>query len=220
MCKRILAFLLRYSIKRKLIAIITSLIVLAIILVTILTYFRYTKDLTEQSKLKTQQILEQVGLNIDTYLDEVFRLCRTPYYSKDLMPLLEQPVFSDQEKLAKQREIEDFLDEMMLVPRNDILRVYIFADETYSSIKTRTGMDLTGDIENSEWYLSAKKSYSPVFLPLSTNAKSFSVAQSLRKISNSVEILGVIKVDANYTGIKSICDIRTAGWPIPGSPAR
>ncbi len=207
MSSRILGFIFKNSIKRKLIAIIAALIVFAVLLTTALTYYRYTQDLTAQSRQKTQQILEQVGLNIDTYLDEVFRLCRTPYYNKQLMTLLEQPVFSDQDKLNKQRVIEGFLDEMMLVPRNDILRVYIFADETYSSIKTKTGMDLSGNIESSEWYLTAMNSLNPVLLPLSTNAISFSVAQGLRKISDSTQIIGVIKVDANYAGIKSICDM-------------
>ena len=207
MSSRILGFILKNSIKQKLIAIIAALIVCAVLLVTALTYVRYTQDLTAQSRQKTQQILEQVGLNIDTYLDEVFRLCRTPYYNKALMALLEQPVYSDQDKLNKQRVIEGFLDEMMLVPRKDILRVYIFADETYSSIKTQTGMDLSGSIETSDWYLTAKDSLNPVLLPLSTSSKSFSVAQGLRKISNSTEIIGVIKVDANYDGIKSICDM-------------
>ena len=209
MIMKFLKTIFKPGIKMKLTVFIVPLIILTVGLITSLTYHRYSSDLVIQSKQKDQLLLEQVSLNIDTYLDEVFRLCRAPYYSRELMEVLEQPAYSDQDKLFKQRAVEGFLDEVMLVPRQDILRVFIISDSVYSSVKTSASIDMTEDITETDWYERAFKSYQPFLLPLSSTDASFSVVQGLHKISDSTQSIGVIKVDANYAGIKSICDLIT-----------
>jgi len=202
------------SLKRKLLAFTSILILLSVTLVSILTYSRYTSYFNEQSTRQTEQILEQIGINLDTYVDELFRLSVSPYYNSDIMSALETNVQTDLEKLEKRRIIENFLSGVMTIPRNDILRVYIVTEDgTYSSNKTNYDVDISVDNTNSDWYKQAIATSSPVFLPVHKESafrddtiRIFSIVQRLRSTKDNSIILGAIKVDANYTGIKSICD--------------
>jgi len=202
------------SLKRKLLAFTSFLILMSVTVVSILTYSRYTGYFTDQSTQQTEQILEQIGINLDTYMDELFRLSISPYYNNEVMTALETNTSTEQEKLEKRRTIENFLSEVMTIPRDDILRVYIVAEDgAYSSNKTSYDVDKSIDNTKSDWYVQAIATSSPVFLPVHTekdfknsNVQIFSIVLRLRSTRDNSKILGVIKADANYTGIRSICD--------------
>lgn len=203
-----------WSLKKKLLAFTSILILLSVTVVSILTYSRYTAYFTQQSTRQTEQIIEQIGINLDTYMDELFRLSVSPYYNSEIMAALETDAQSDLEKLTKRRLIENFLGGVMTLPRNDILRVYIVTEDgAYSSNRTTYDIDSAVDNTDSEWYLRAVETSDPVFLPVHTesgfsedNIQIFSIVLRLRSTRDNSKILGVIKVDANYSGIKSICD--------------
>lgn len=202
-----------WKIKLKLLAISAILILCSVFLVSVLSYIRYTRDFEKQSAKHIQQIIEQVSLNIDTYMDDLFRLSLSPYYSNSVMnALVSGAAVTDVEKLEKSRIIEDFLDEMMIIPRKDIIRVYILADGVYSSKRTQTGIDAKTDFTKFDWYKQAMLTLDPVFIPVHVepldkdpNLKIFSVVRQLRSTKGTNRTIGVIKVDANYTGIKEIC---------------
>ncbi|MFU0833953.1 MAG: Two-component system, sensor histidine kinase YesM [Oscillospiraceae bacterium] len=203
-----------WSIRRKLLVIISLLIVLSVTLVSVLSYRRYTDYFTEQTKEQTQQIIDQISINVDTYLKELLRLSLTPYYNNSIMEELEFQPHSDMEKLEKQRNIENYLGSVMILPRDDILRVYILTDsDVYSSIKTPYNMEEYLSYTQSSWFLQARRTQERLFLPVHSekvfgNKKTqiFSFVQSLRSKEDNSKVLGVIKVDANYAGIKNICD--------------
>ncbi len=109
------------SIKHKLLMMISALILLSVSGVTFLTYQDYRADLVSQSTQNTQQLLDQLSINLDTYLDEVFRLCLSPYYNRQVMDAIESHPITAAEKLSKQRIIEDYLAGVMTLPRGDIL---------------------------------------------------------------------------------------------------
>lgn len=204
----------KLSLKKKLLAFTSLLILLSVSVVSILTYSRYTTYFTEQSTRQTEQILEQIGFNLDTYMDELFRLSVSPYYNSEITAALETDAQTDLEKLTKRRTIENFLGGVMTIPRNDILRVYIVTpDGAYSSNKTTYDIDSNIDNTDSDWYSRAIETSDPIFLPVHTeagfredNIQIFSIVLRLRSTRDNSKILGVIKVDANYTGIQSICD--------------
>ena len=164
-----------------------------------------------QSTQSTRQLLEQLSINLDTYIDELFRLCLSPYYNKRVMEQLESTPATAAERLNKQRIIEDYLTEVMTLPRSDILRAYIFSNGVYSSSKTRVGSALDG-YSKEEWYQQALSSHTAVFLPAHHEGAGrgalevFSVVQRINSMSNSSNPVGVIRVDANYQGIKAVCD--------------
>ena len=204
-------FYRRWSLKRKLFLAISLLILCSILLVSSLTYNRYAKDIAEQSTTQVQQLIEQLAINTDTYLDELFRLCLSPYYNKDVMDQLQHTPLNKQEQLSKKRIIEDFLREVMTIPREDILRVYILSDDIYYSAKTPHS-PVSSDFENESWYQDAVSSNETVFIPVYTEQSGgytlsiFSVIQQLKSLENTNNVLGVIRVDANYAGIEKVCN--------------
>ncbi len=116
------------------------------------------------------------------------------------------------DKLEKTRIVEGFLDEMMIIPRKDILRVYILTDNVFLSSRiTGGGIDEKTGFKDFPWYKQALESRNAVFIPVHSEPfdkqglKTFSIVQQLRSTKDSNKILGVIKVDANYNGIQTIC---------------
>ncbi len=200
------------SLKKNILITVSLLIPGSILLISSLTYSRYTNDLLNQSNMQVQQLIEQVAINTDTYIDELFRLCLSPYYSEDVMRQLQHEPQSKQEQLQKKRIIEDYLREVITIPRNDVLRVYILADDIYFSTKTAHTLALSDNYENEPWYRNAVTSNETVFIPVFTEKSGgytlsvFSVVQKLKSMKDSVQVIGIIRVDANYAGIKKVCD--------------
>ena len=203
--------MLKGSVKQKLFLMISVLILVSVSAATILSDRSYRNDLIAQSTQSTRQLLEQLSINLDTYIDELFRLCLSPYYNKRVMEQLESTPATAAERLNKQRIIEDYLTEVMTLPRSDILRAYIFSNGVYSSSKTRVGSALDG-YSKEEWYQQALSSHTAVFLPAHHEGAGrgalevFSVVQRINSMNNSSNPVGVIRVDANYQGIKAVCD--------------
>lgn len=203
--------MLKGSVKQKLFLMISVLILVSVSAATILSDRSYRNDLIAQSTQSTRQLLEQLSINLDTYIDELFRLCLSPYYNKRVMEQLESTPATAAERLNKQRIIEAYLTEVMTLPRSDILRAYILSNGVYSSSKTRVGSALDG-YSKEEWYQQALSSHTAVFLPAHHEGAGrgalevFSVVQRINSMSNSSNPVGVIRVDANYQGIKAVCD--------------
>ena len=210
-------FLLSYqnwSFKKKLLAIISALIIAIVILISFSSYIMYSKNFTRQTVNQTQQIIEQVSLNVDTYMDELFRLNLSPYYNDDIMEELEEEYTTKLSNLNKKRRIENFLSSVMILPRSEILRVYILTDTNlYSYTRTPYDMEDYDSYRSSSWYQEALTSSTPIFVPTHSEkvfgdkpTQIFSIAQRIRSKEDNSKVLAVIKVDADYSGIKTICD--------------
>lgn len=204
-----------WSIVSKLIMMTGLLLFLTVFFASYLSYTRYTRDFQQQSADKVQQIIDQVSLNMDTYLDDLYRLTLFPYRNAGIMQALEEPpAKTELAQLEKRRLIENFLDEMMIYPREDILRVSIVTDAIYSSARLPTKLVPDENMEAYDWYKQALASQEYIFVSArdnefsrsSGNVQVFSVVKQLRSISNSQHILGVIKADANYKGIEDIME--------------
>lgn len=199
----------------KLLVMTGSLLFISVFFESYLSYTRYTSDFQRQSSEKVQQIIDQVSLNIDTYLDDLYRLTLFPYRNTGIMKALEEPAGETElAQLEKRRLIENFLDEMMIFPREDILRVSIVTDQLYSSARLPTKLIPNENMEAYDWYKQALASQEYIFVPARSNEFSlnngkvqvFSVVKQFRSISNTQKVLGVIKADANYKGIVDIVE--------------
>lgn len=200
--------------KTKLITIISLFTILLVLCISGFNYFWHSQQLTRQTINQTQQIIEQTGANIDNYMDELFRLTLSPYYNDEIMTELAVEAQSQEEMLRQKRTIENFLSSVMTLPRDEVLRVYILTDNNiYSYTRTPYQMQDYNSYKEADWYQEALSSNSPVFIPIHSEkafgekkTQIFSVARRLRSKEDNEIVLGVIKVDADYTGIKSICD--------------
>ena len=211
MLSKLKAFFAANNIQRRLLLIISMFIFSSIILVSLFSHLRFVADYTDQSAKDIQQVVEQVALNVDTYIDELARLCLSPYYNSSVMNYLDTRSSSSQEALDKRRSIEDYLRQVMITPREDILRVYIFSDSIYSSSKS-SHSGLNADYKAEEWYQTAQSTDDYIFLPAhfeeagSSVNLVISIAKRLCSLQNNQKTVGVIRVDANYNGIKAVCD--------------
>ena len=202
-----------WSIRFQLMAMTGFLIVLSVSLVSALSYARYVEDFRRQTAAEIRQTLEQLSMNVEGYLDDLFRLSLAPYYNDALMDTLETPPPSEEmAQLGRRRRIEDALDEMMILPRKDILSVYLLADEIYRGGRYPASMDDAQDRQSFAWYRSALLTKETLFVPthleqLVENPKYrvFSIVKRLNSLHADNRPLGVIKVDANYSGIEAIC---------------
>ena len=150
--------------KAKLVAMICLFHVLSISAVSFLNYQRYSRQLTGQTIGQTQQIIEQTGANINTYLNELNRLTLAPYYNDDVLGILENPPASTDGQLASKRTVEDFLAFVMTLPRDEILRVYIMnAENIYSYTRTPYEMEDYSSYQESTWYRQAFSGTKPIY---------------------------------------------------------
>lgn len=62
-----------HSIRFSLTSVVALLILLSVFISSTLSYSRYTRDFQEQSSEQIDQTLEQLSINLSTYLDELFR---------------------------------------------------------------------------------------------------------------------------------------------------
>lgn len=197
----------------KLIATTSALFLALILLITLLSYARYTKDFAEQSNARAKQILDQLALNLDNYISDLLQLSLTPYNNYQVIQALEtMPSSSEYEQLLKRRQIEGFLNQMIVSPRLDILQAYIIADQVYTSGRAVSVEPLVDDFQQEDWYKQALSTQDPIFIPGQKRVESnptiriFSIAKQIRSFDNITKRLAVIKVDANYSGIEEICD--------------
>lgn len=198
----------------KLVTMICLFHIAAISAVSYLNYQRYSRQVTGQTIAQTQQIIEQTGSNINIYLNELNRLTLAPYYDDDVLHSLELSPRSPEEQLSVSRTIGDFLASAMTLPRDEILRVYIMNDKNiYSYTRTPYEMEDFERYQESGWYRQALSQTKPIYIPPhlekafgSRKIPVFSVVRPIRSKKDNTQILGVIKVDADYSGIRKICD--------------
>lgn len=201
-----------YQLKNRLFASIALLVFASVLLTSTIGSAQFSRHLVEQNTAQTQQLIDQLALNTSSYISELSRLCMSPYYSEQVMKLLDTPAESAVAQLEKRRGVENYLREVMTIPRKDILRVNIMTDGVYSSSRTGYADNYSDRFTNEMWYRSAIESPTAVFIPAHTESHGsyqitvFSMVLRLQSLADSTKTLGVIRVDANYSGIKDVLD--------------
>lgn len=201
-----------YNLKTRLLAVISFLIFSSVFLVSTISTMRYSNALIEQTTDQVQQLLDQVAINTGNYIDELSRLCMAPYYSSHVMKLLETSSENNADILEKQRTIENYLREVMTIPRKDILRVNILSDRAYSSSRTGHVPSYLNNYREQDWFQNSISEEHAIFIPAyeesfgAYKVTVFSMVLRLQSLSDSRNTLGVIRVDANYSGIKDVLD--------------
>ena len=95
----------RYHLKTRLLLVISLLIFGSVVLVSTVGFVRYSDDLLRQTATQTQQLIEQIALNTGNYINDLSRLCMSPYYSERIMSLLASTPANPTETLDKRRTI-------------------------------------------------------------------------------------------------------------------
>lgn len=210
------------SFKTKLVISVCMVNALVILLVSSISNQWFSSQMVSLTTAQTQLIIEQIGTNVSTYMNELYRLTLAPYHNDSVMQELEKMPEDSQGKLASKRIIEGFLSSVMTLPRSEILRVYVMSEGgLYSYTRTPFEMPDYNTYKESEWYIEAKSTTKPIFIPPQLErvfgekkTPVFSVVRQLRNKDDNSITCGVIKVDADYTGIRKICenvDLKSGG---------
>ncbi len=200
-----------HSIRFSLTAVVALLILLSVFFTSVLSYYRYTEDFQQQSSQQIEQTLEQLSINLSAYIDELFRLTTYLYYDSQVVNAMEATGGSDLDRLNRRRIIENYLDKIMILPRKDVLNVFVITDSIYYGGKMPKSVDLYTDYTSYDWYQAALEDSKPIFVPPHTEqlvsypkSTVFSIVKQLKSVKNIDERIGVIKVDASYDGISDI----------------
>lgn len=207
---------IRPVLETRLALVVSALVLLSVLVTSVFTYSRYSADHTRQTRTQTQQLLEQLAVSTEEYLQELRSLCYVPYYSGEVMRALAETPQTTAAQLEKRRLIEGYLQEVMTIPRDDILRVCIYADGLYYSGRAGKSGERSSDYSLEPWYQKALLARQVVTfyageLEEYPSHTVVSAAAGLYSFSPAGELLGVIRVDANYNGIKAVCDLVDLG---------
>lgn len=202
------------SIAFKLLLITSLLILCPVVVASTISYSQYTKNLEQKSAESNYQNIVQLSYSLNSYLDQLFQFSGTIYYNNDMMNGLESHPGTIYGKLQKERTIEEQLGETFINARNDILSAYIVSDnEIYRAGIYDESIDYGTDYKAFSWYQKALKSNSAIYVPthseefvLNPQHKVFSIVRRINSIRKTGALLGVLKIDADYSTIQSICD--------------
>ena len=173
----------------------------------------YNQSYERQTYQNKQQTIEQLAPNIEGYFDDLNRLILTHHQQHLSDGATDRPRAGNRaEKLEKRRVVEAFLDDIMITPpQGDILNVFILADDITMGLLS-SSVDAEADYKSLPWYKEALRTGRRVRSRPSGGAadrpevhRLFSFARAFQN-PNSLKDAGVIKVDANTSGIQSICE--------------
>lgn len=199
------------KVRTKFLLIFNCMVIICVIYIVFYTFSQFREKYTEDAHHDSQLVLQQLSHNLDSYLDEIYRLTLAPYYDSSIIKRLEEDNSADlQERLQKRREISAYLKSMMLVPRQDIGRVMMIADDSYTvSRYPFRDSSMYEQVVQSAWYqkaLEEKETF--MIFPQKDSSDSFS-AFSVINVINSMKdrdrVIGVVRVDANFVTIKRLC---------------
>lgn len=217
MLKKLILFIKKKqnSIQFKLLNITILLILIPAVVISILSYTQYAKNLEQISADGTYQTIEQLSYSLNSYLSGLFQFSSTIYYNNDLMNALENSKKgSKYNNLEKEWTIEEQLDETLIKTRSDILSAYIISGGViYRNGLYNESIDGNADYASYGWYRKALKSEEPFYVPThleqliaNLRNKVFSIVRRINSIKKTGRLLGVLKIDAKYSSIASICD--------------
>lgn len=195
---------IKWTIKKKILFSISLLIFLSVMIVTVVSLRTYKKELTNLSKEDTKITLQQLSHNIENYLLDYQRLCILPYYNSSLINALSLNATTTKQILDKQRTIENFLSQDILLPHDDIQEVYIFnQDEVYSSKRTQKYKSSSTLSDKLKQQVSSSKY--PILVYSENEEFCFSLLCNIYDMDDNSKLLGILRINIDTTGIDNVC---------------
>ena len=173
-------------------------------IVTVVSLRTYKRELINLSKEDTKITLQQLSHNIENYLLDYQRLCVLPYYNSSLINALSLNATSTKQILDKQRTIENFLSQDILLPHDDIQEVYIFnQEEVYSSKRTQKYKSSSN--LNEKLIQQVASSKYPILVYPENEDFCFSLLCNIYDMNDNSKILGILRMNIDTTGIDNVC---------------
>lgn len=205
------------SIQSVIFAVLSVLLLGAVIIITVISLSYTRQSVFENSSLYTQTIIQQMNQNIDSYIDYMENTSYLVSSNEDVQKYL----FGDTaDPEARDRILSQF--ETILDSRSDILNLGIIAENGRMLINNGqrlTNQDL--DIHSQEWYTNALEGRESVYLTSSHVQHIISgerpwvitLSRGIRnkEMGRGQEKEGVFFIDLNYSAISELCDQSMVG---------
>lgn len=205
------------SIQSVIFAVLSVLLLGAVIIITVISLSYTRQSVFENSSLYTQTIIQQMNQNIDSYIDYMENTSYLVSSNEDVQKYL----FGDTaDPEARDRILSQF--ETILDSRSDILNLGIIAENGRMLINNGqrlTNQDL--DIHSQEWYTNALEGRESVYLTSSHVQHIISgerpwvitLSRGIRnkEMGTEQEKEGVFFIDLNYSAISELCDQSMVG---------
>ncbi|WP_141505390.1 cache domain-containing sensor histidine kinase [Paenibacillus luteus] len=192
-----------------------SLLILAAIVLTSLVSYQVSVSAVERnSKGYIEEIIKQVNLNIQSYVDNMENISLLALTNKDVKYYISDNSFiSSENRRTYEKRISD-LFQAILYTRNDIASIMVFGyNGRFVSDRRITTMNPNTKLEDQAWYQMAKAAggqsvvSAPHVQSLIENEYRWVVSLS-RELKNTDGITaeGVLLVDLNLSVINDICN--------------
>lgn len=193
---------MRLGIKVKCILLSLITTVGSVLILTMYLFNQFMDSYEQQITDQHSQLLKQLSYNLDTYMDEIYRLAYVPYCSSDFLEQLKKEPKDLKGTLQKQREIESYIKSAMIYPRKDINSVIMVSGNiyVYGNYSETTSIE---DTKLTDWYQKAADTKQPVILLKKDN---FSVANAIWDMNRQEYLIGVVRVDASFSTIRNLCN--------------
>ena len=205
------------SIQSVIFAVLSVLLLGAVIIITVISLSYTRQSVFENSSLYTQTMIQQMNQNIDSYIDYMENTSYLVSSNEDVQKYL----FGDTaDPEARDRILSQF--ETILDSRSDILNLGIIAENGRMLINN--GQHLTNqdlDIHSQEWYTNALEGRESVYLTSSHVQHIISgerpwvitLSRGIRnkEMGTGQEKEGVFFIDLNYSAISELCDQSMVG---------
>ena len=203
-----------FPMRLKFVILLCGLITAPFLISGIMTYSQYSKNVEEDSINYTNQIINQVSINVDRYMNDVDRLTMAPYYDNAVLDILRKHgtlstsgsyVSSDQ--LAKM----NLMISSLAVDRSEIQGILLFAYDGTLFSNLQNTVSKSWDAAQNEWMKEAEAADGElIVLPphtgtyyLDEQRQVVSIARVIRETFTNKH-LGIIKVDLTDQGFAKI----------------
>lgn len=204
--------------KTKLIFLCSTLILISVISASVFSYMQYKRNSINTTYKHTVETSAQLSINLKQYTEEMIRTSMLPYYNSELITSIQENNRNSMEQLLHNRFINNFLENTLIYPQEDILRVFLITDRVYLGSRNYESLDSLIDFRQLSWYNKAIQDKAPFFL--SNNKESlikddyaeiFSIVRPIFGGERNADIIGIIKVDARFDGIINILNTVSNG---------
>lgn len=195
---------IKWTIRKKILFSISILIFLSVMVVTVSSLVTYKRELINLSKEDTEIALQQLSYNIENYLIDYQQICIQPYYNSTLIDALSLNAISTKEILDKQRTIENFLSQDILLPHDDIQEVFIFNQGVVYSSKRTQNFKSSSDLSE-ELKQKVRSSKYPILVYSDEKDRCFSLLCNIVDMKDNSKLLGILRINIDTTGLDNVC---------------
>lgn len=203
------------SIQSVIFAVLSVLLLGAVIIITVISLSYTRQSVFENSSLYTQTIIQQMNQNIDSYIDYMENIAYLISSNEDVQDYLFDEKIDNEGRYRILNQLQTILDS-----RSDIRNVGIISKNGRMLINDGSksvNQDL--DLNTQEWYATALEKPNGPILTSSHVQHIISgerpwvitLSRGIRDRSGSGEKEGVFFIDLNYSAISELCDQSTVG---------